>query len=126
MNEAPYHNEPGFEQEHRSGDRCEGVKVVRLIYSSACSFSQRYNQIIRHETLRVAVCDMLEGRTCMSCPQALKVSLLEAQAPSQLLLFPQDVAKQTFAQFYSSYVASCETLRPLTLTQMIDPFQVCT
>ena len=29
-----------------------------------------YNEIIQHETLRVAVCDMLEGRCC--CPDTLR------------------------------------------------------
>uniref|UniRef100_A0A8C2C2N2 Ubiquitin-conjugating enzyme E2 Z n=1 Tax=Cyprinus carpio TaxID=7962 RepID=A0A8C2C2N2_CYPCA len=42
MTENPYHNEPGFEQERHPGD------------------SKNYNECIRHETMRVAVCDMLE------------------------------------------------------------------
>lgn len=33
--------------------------------------AQRYNEIIRHETLRVAVCEMLEGTTCQ-CPEELR------------------------------------------------------
>ncbi len=37
MNAAPYHNEPGFESERGPGDAAV------------------YNQIIHHETLRVAV-----------------------------------------------------------------------
>jgi len=32
--------------------------------------AKRYNDIIRHETLRVAVCDMLEGLT--PCPDSLR------------------------------------------------------
>lgn len=31
--------------------------------------SKNYNECIRHETVRVAVCDMLEGK--VSCPEAL-------------------------------------------------------
>lgn len=31
--------------------------------------SKNYNECIRHETMRVAVCDMLEGK--VSCPEAL-------------------------------------------------------
>uniref|UniRef100_A0A0G4HYP7 Ubiquitin-conjugating enzyme E2 Z n=1 Tax=Chromera velia CCMP2878 TaxID=1169474 RepID=A0A0G4HYP7_9ALVE len=43
MNSKPLHNEPGFENEERHpGD------------------AERYNEIIRHETLRVAVCGMVE------------------------------------------------------------------
>ncbi|OWK50511.1 Ubiquitin-conjugating enzyme E2 Z, partial [Lonchura striata] len=47
MTENPYHNEPGFEQERHPGD------------------SKNYNECIRHETIRVAVCDMLEGKGVM-------------------------------------------------------------
>lgn len=31
--------------------------------------SKNYNECIRHETMRVAVCDMLEGKVL--CPEAL-------------------------------------------------------
>lgn len=31
--------------------------------------SKNYNECIRHETMRVAVCDMLEGK--VACPEAL-------------------------------------------------------
>nr|KAG5696063.1 hypothetical protein BaRGS_017175 [Batillaria attramentaria] len=56
MNEKPYHNEPGFERERNPGD------------------AARYNEIIRHETLRVAVCDMLESKSsCAACPDALTI-----------------------------------------------------
>jgi len=42
MNDAPYHNEPSFEADDGSGD------------------VQRYNEKITHETLRVAVCEVME------------------------------------------------------------------
>ncbi|TNN53060.1 Ubiquitin-conjugating enzyme E2 Z [Liparis tanakae] len=51
MTENPYHNEPGFEQERHPGD------------------SKNYNECVRHETMRVAVCDMLEGK--VPSPEAL-------------------------------------------------------
>mmetsp|Transcript_58057 Transcript_58057/g.142414 ORF Transcript_58057/g.142414 Transcript_58057/m.142414 type:complete len:313 (-) Transcript_58057:196-1134(-) len=54
MNAAPYHNEPGFEAERRAGD------------------SKNYNDVIEHETLRAAVCDMLEGKVPMP-PALVKV-----------------------------------------------------
>eukprot|EP00163_Fabomonas_tropica_P030757 TRINITY_DN7091_c0_g2_i2.p1 TRINITY_DN7091_c0_g2~~TRINITY_DN7091_c0_g2_i2.p1 ORF type:complete len:214 (+),score=17.25 TRINITY_DN7091_c0_g2_i2:211-852(+) len=41
MNDKPYHNEPGFESERNPGD------------------VERYNNRIAHETLRVAVCQMV-------------------------------------------------------------------
>ena len=43
MCENPYYNEPGFSVERSPGD------------------SERYNNIIRHETLRIAVCDVLDS-----------------------------------------------------------------
>jgi ubiquitin-conjugating enzyme E2 Z len=46
MNPNPYHNEPGYEVERQSGD------------------VEKYNQVITHETIRVAVCGMLENPTC--------------------------------------------------------------
>ncbi|KAG8140111.1 hypothetical protein E2320_002854 [Naja naja] len=52
MTENPYHNEPGFEQERHPGD------------------SKNYNECIRHETIRIAVCDMLEGKC--PCPEPLR------------------------------------------------------
>lgn len=53
MNEKPYHNEPGYERkEAYKGD------------------SKRYNECIKHENLRVAVCDMLEGK--LNLPLALR------------------------------------------------------
>eukprot|EP00900_Chrysochromulina_parva_P024407 jgi/Chrpa1/65/Chrysochromulina_OHIO_Genome00000170-RA len=42
MHDAPYHNEPGFEEDDGSGD------------------VQRYNEKIMHETLRVGVCEVME------------------------------------------------------------------
>jgi len=42
MHDAPYHNEPSFEQDDGSGD------------------VQRYNDKILHETLRVGVCEVME------------------------------------------------------------------
>ena len=43
MNDNPIHNEPGFSNR-------VGYEV------------KSYNDLIRHETLRVAVCDVLEGK----------------------------------------------------------------
>ena len=47
MNEKPYQNEPGFEDGNAHD-------------------INNYNDCIRHETLRVAVCDMLQPKTAMS------------------------------------------------------------
>ena len=42
LHDAPYHNEPSFERDDGSGD------------------PQRYNEKIYHETLRVAVCEVMQ------------------------------------------------------------------
>jgi ubiquitin-conjugating enzyme E2 Z len=85
MNEKPYHNEPGFEQERTVGD------------------AKRYNDIIRHETLRVAVCDMLEGLT--PCPDSLR-----------------EVMDKSFHECYSHYEATCKANCHLDGQAMQDPF----
>ncbi|XP_072105039.1 ubiquitin-conjugating enzyme E2 Z isoform X2 [Mobula birostris] len=71
MTENPYHNEPGFEQERHPGD------------------SKNYNECIRHESLRVAVCDMLDGKC--PCPEALR-----------------SVMEKSFMEFYDFYELSCK------------------
>ncbi|XP_048729090.1 ubiquitin-conjugating enzyme E2 Z-like [Ostrea edulis] len=85
MNEKPYHNEPGFERERVAGD----VK--------------RYNEIIQHETLRVAVCDMLEGRC--NCPDTLK-----------------EVMETSFLEYYDYYKSICSSKKHLQGQTMQDPF----
>jgi len=56
LGDTPYFNEPGVTQEMRPGD------------------VDSYNSIIRHETLRVAVCNTLEeiGENVQNCPAVLK------------------------------------------------------
>lgn len=85
MSEKPYHNEPGFEQERNIGD------------------SQTYNEIIKHETLRVAVCDMLENEN--SCPPQLR-----------------EVMIKQFFDFYDYYVEVCAENQNKEGQQMNDPF----
>eukprot|EP01065_Artemidia_motanka_P026481 TRINITY_DN3147_c3_g2_i1.p1 TRINITY_DN3147_c3_g2~~TRINITY_DN3147_c3_g2_i1.p1 ORF type:complete len:295 (+),score=42.02 TRINITY_DN3147_c3_g2_i1:89-973(+) len=56
MNDAPYHNEPGFEHEQCPGD------------------AARYSRRVRHETLRVAVCGMMENPTWSYLPESEPLS----------------------------------------------------
>ncbi|MEQ2188636.1 ubiquitin-conjugating enzyme E2 Ze, partial [Goodea atripinnis] len=69
MTENPYHNEPGFEQV---------ILISKATNTGATERhpgdSKNYNECIRHETMRVAVCDMLEGK--VPCPEALRNFLL--------------------------------------------------
>ncbi|XP_069763131.1 ubiquitin-conjugating enzyme E2 Z isoform X1 [Narcine bancroftii] len=85
MTENPYHNEPGFEQERHPGD------------------SKNYNECIRHESIRVAVCDMLDGKC--PCPDALR-----------------SVMEKSFLEFYDFYELSCKDRLHLQGQTMQDPF----
>lgn len=85
MSEKPYHNEPGFEHERTTGD------------------SKAYNEIIKHETLRVAVCEMLENEN--SCPKQLR-----------------EVMIKQFFEFYDYYVEVCTENSNRDGQQMTDPF----
>ncbi|RDD38482.1 Ubiquitin-conjugating enzyme E2 Z [Trichoplax sp. H2] len=85
MNARPYHNEPGYENERRQGD------------------SHRYNECIRHETLRVAVCDMMEEK--VDCPNQLRNVMIE-----------------NFKLFYPQYNSLASDRICLDGSQMQDPF----
>ncbi|NXE44073.1 UBE2Z enzyme, partial [Ptilorrhoa leucosticta] len=85
MTENPYHNEPGFEQERHPGD------------------SKNYNECIRHETVRVAVCDMLEGKC--PCPEPLR-----------------GVMEKSFMEYYDFYEGVCKERLYLQGQTMQDPF----
>lgn len=87
LNEKPYHNEPGFERERCPGD------------------IGRYNDIIQHETLRVAVCGMLENETSLTIPDALS-----------------EVMDKTFLEFYDYYESSVRKKLHLHGQHMQDPF----
>ena len=86
MSEKPYHNEPGYEQERRPGD------------------SKKYNDCIIHESLRVAVCQMLEGGN-QHFPEAL-----------------MDVMEKSFVEFYEHYEAKAKEFLHLDGSNFQDPF----
>ena len=91
MNDKPYHNEPGFEKERMHGD----VK--------------RYNVIIQHETIRVAVLQNLDT---------------ESSAPTALCNIPPlfGVVRTSFPQFYEHYEDICRDNLVMDGQLMIDPF----
>ncbi|CAG5898694.1 unnamed protein product [Menidia menidia] len=75
MTENPYHNEPGFEQVGLSSEERlysmiqpptqpepAGLIPLGRCFERHPGDSKNYNECIRHETMRVAVCDMLEGK----------------------------------------------------------------
>ncbi|XP_039254232.1 ubiquitin-conjugating enzyme E2 Z-like [Styela clava] len=84
MNESPYHNEPGFASERVAGD------------------SMRYNDCIRHETIRVAVCDMAINNS------------LDTEV--------KKVVQSSFMEYYDYYVSTCKNLMKMDGRTMQDPF----
>lgn len=68
MNAEPYHNEPGYEKENPrfSGTEASGSSVAKDVSD--------YSAVIRYETLRVAVVEMLKTNSydASEMPQALK------------------------------------------------------
>lgn len=88
LSETPYHNEPGFEKgEFKPGD----VK--------------RYNDIIQHETLRVAVIGMVNNDYGLNLPPPLREAI-----------------KSGFLEYYDTYESLAKSKLPLTGTKMCDPF----
>ncbi|XP_071444313.1 ubiquitin-conjugating enzyme E2 Z-like [Hetaerina americana] len=87
MNEKPYHNEPGFEREKSRGDIA------------------RYNDIIQHETIRVAVIGMLENDTLLNIPKPLV-----------------DFMEKYFFEFYENYESIIQKNIHLHGHPMQDPF----
>lgn len=88
MNSKPYHNEPGFEKERMSGD------------------AERYNRIIEHETIRVAVLGHLEEGSMSSLLQ---------HAPLM------EVVRTSFMEFFDFYIETCVKNVRLDGTPMADP-----
>lgn len=87
LTEKPYHNEPGFERERFPGD------------------AARYNDIVRHETLRVAVCGMIDNDYGLEIPEPLKQAM-----------------HKNFLEFYDYYESTVKKKLYLTGQPMQDPF----
>jgi len=79
MHDLPYHNEPSFEQDDGSGD------------------VQRYNEKIAHETLRVAVCEVMED--------TVERRLVSSNGVSPMFA---DVRKQLFFMYYERHLAEVQ------------------
>ncbi|KAL1417511.1 hypothetical protein MTO96_000608 [Rhipicephalus appendiculatus] len=67
MNEKPYHNEPAFEYQERVPGEAD-----------------RYSECIRHETIRVAVCDQVEAalKESPDCPAVFREQILKSFSES--------------------------------------------
>lgn len=97
MNDKPYHNEPGYERERSAGA------------------SKAYNLIIQHETVRVAVLDILE---------AGEEAAGAASSQNRLAMIPPlfAVVKSSFPQFYDHYESILEKNSNMDGRKMNDPF----
>ncbi|KAK8763813.1 hypothetical protein V5799_033578 [Amblyomma americanum] len=93
MNENPYYNHPQFQTERSPGD------------------VSRYNTLIQHETIRVAVCDAVEA--CLKgnspCPAPLR-----------------EVILKSFLEFYDKYESVVKAQLHLTGSLINDPFGLAT
>ncbi|XP_054270922.1 ubiquitin-conjugating enzyme E2 Z-like [Macrosteles quadrilineatus] len=87
LNEKPYHNEPGYEHGH--SDEVE-----------------QYNQLIQHETLRVAVVGMLDDDYSINLPQPLR-----------------QVMENYFVSNYETYTALIDSRIHLNGKTLNDPFR---
>lgn len=86
MSERPYHNEPGFAKERCAGD------------------SERYNNCIKHETIRVAVCDMVEANSSLNLSDEVK-----------------KVVRMSFLKYFDFYITTCQEYRKLDGKPFQDP-----
>lgn len=89
MTESPYHDEPGYEVQNQS----------RKL--------SRYDSIIQHETIRVAVCDQVDA--CLRGTSSLPEPFWEQ-------LF------QSFPKFYDKYEEAVKSQMHLSGSQMNDPY----
>jgi len=92
LNDKPYHNEPGY------GKECGNVNPVDV---------ESYNEIITHETIRVAVCDMIENKNNDSnnCPKVIREAI-----------------EKSFVEFYPHYESVVKKNLFRSQQPMIDPF----
>jgi ubiquitin-conjugating enzyme E2 Z len=87
MGDQPYHNEPGFEREKML--EAEGRRGGKTA-SSVQDLTKKYNLKVQHETLRIAVCDLLED---LCNPETENTSI-----------FPE-IVKWHFLLYYQEYLS---------------------
>lgn len=101
MAENPYYNHPQFRVELTPDDVC------------------RYNDIIQHETIRVAVCDAVQA--CLDEEAAVE-GVVSSCAPLPAAL--REVVFETFAESYDRYEAAVKARLDMTGCLMNDPFGI--
>ncbi|XP_037288927.2 ubiquitin-conjugating enzyme E2 Z [Rhipicephalus microplus] len=101
MAENPYYNHPQFRVELTADDVC------------------RYNAIVQHETIRVAVCDAVQA--CLD-DEAAVGSVVSSCTPPPTAL--REVIFETFAESYDRYEAAVKARLEMTGCPMNDPFGI--
>nr|XP_037288927.1 ubiquitin-conjugating enzyme E2 Z-like [Rhipicephalus microplus] len=101
MAENPYYNHPQFRVELTPDDVC------------------RYNAIVQHETVRVAVCDAVQA--CLD-DEAAVGSVVSSCTPPPAAL--REVIFETFAESYDRYEAAVKARLEMTGCPMNDPFGI--
>lgn len=86
---------------------------------------EKYNDIIVHETLRVAVCDALEARHDYHTDLQLVYSINSTSLFQTQSLYCREVKRQTFLSLYSYYSTTASEMagrldgRPMMVTLLI-------
>nr|XP_027230339.1 ubiquitin-conjugating enzyme E2 Z-like [Penaeus vannamei] len=80
------------------------IQLVKYSFEHKAGDSERYNTIIMHETIRVAVIQQFEGVTMV---------------PADLMR----VMEASFLEYYDHYVEICEKNMHLDGQTMVDPFR---
>uniref|UniRef100_A0A6U4LDK1 UBC core domain-containing protein n=3 Tax=Hemiselmis andersenii TaxID=464988 RepID=A0A6U4LDK1_HEMAN len=98
MDDQPFHNEPGFEKEaYKEGGKAS--KRAGRSQQSLADLCKSYNQKITHESLRIAVCDVLED--------------LFKPDSDKLCSFPE-VIKWHFLLYHQAYLDIAEANKDVT------------
>ncbi|KRT85513.1 Ubiquitin-conjugating enzyme [Oryctes borbonicus] len=100
LNEKPYYNEPGFDKVNCSF--FSRIFVNKYIQEMIPGDSDRYNEIITYQTLRVAVCGMVENDGGLNVPESL-----------------QNIMKQSFLNYYEEYLQTVESKLHLSGTSVV-------
>jgi len=89
MTEKPYQNEPGQEEMKATSKR-----------------AQDYMAIIRHESIRVAVCDTVEGMT--TCPKPFVDQVVKPQFLQQLQYYKSVTSKKRSDKKLEDFLGGCK------------------
>lgn len=109
MNDKPYFNEPGCSRVIKDAIwTCYMViswwrdVLICVLQEAYPGDVKRYNDFVRYQTLRVAVCGMMKNECHLNIPQQL-----------------QDIMEQTFFQYFDQYMDVAKQNMNLDGTQLV-------